>query len=274
MPPPRLGIVAGGGDLPRRLVAACQAQGRAVFVLAIEGQCDAQDFAAVPHDRVRLGAPGRAMRLLHDAGVVEVVLAGRVRRPSLAALQPDWRLLRFLAGQGGRLGSDDRLVKAIIQAIEEEGFRVVGAGDILGELVATAGQLGRYAPTARDAEDVARGLQIAGAIGRLDIGHAVIVQHGIVLGIEAAEGTDGLIRRCAALRVDRAGGVLVKVGKVAQDPRADPPVIGSETVRLAAETGLSGIAIEAGGTLVVDRATAIAAADTAGLFLVAVEAPG
>ena len=245
-----------------------------MFVLAIEGQCDAQDFAAVPHDRVRLGAPGRAMRLLHDAGVVEVVLAGRVRRPSLAALQPDWRLLRFLAGQGGRLGSDDRLVKAIIQAVEEEGFRVVGAGDILGELVATAGQLGRYAPTARDAEDIARGLQIAGTIGRLDIGHAVIVQHGIVLGVEAAEGTDGLIRRCAALRVDRAGGVLIKVGKVAQDPRADPPVIGSETVRLAAETGLSGIAIEAGGTLVVDRATAIAAADTAGLFLVAVEAPG
>jgi len=228
----------------------------------------------VPHDRVRLGAPGRAMRLLHDAGVVEVVLAGRVNRPSLAALRPDWRLLRFLAAQGGRLGSDDRLVKAVVQAIEEDGFRVVGAGDILGELVATAGQLGRHAPTASDAEDVARGLQIARAIGRLDIGHAVIVQHGIVLGVEAAEGTDELIRRCAALRIDRTGGVLVKVGKAEQDPRADPPVIGSETVRLAAETGLGGIAIETGSTLVVDRAATIAAADAAGLFLVAVETAG
>jgi DUF1009 family protein len=151
---------------------------------------------------------------------------------------------------------------------------VVGASDILGELVTAAGQLGRYAPTASDVEDIARGLQIARTIGRLDIGHAVIVQHGVVLGIEAAEGTDGLIRRCAALRVDRAGGVLVKIGKTGHDPRADPPVIGSETVRLAAETGLSGIAIEAGATLVVDRAATIAAADAAGLFLVAVEAPG
>src|SRR5262249_33771230 len=123
-------------------------------------------------------------------------------------------------------------------------------------------------------EDIARGLQIARAIGRLDIGHAVIVQHGIVLGVEAAEGTDGLIRRCAPLRVDPAGGVLVKIGKAAQDPRADPPAIGTETARLAAEPGLSGIAIEAGATLVVDRAATIAAADAAGLFLVAVEAPG
>jgi len=274
VPPPKLGIVAGGGDLPRRLVAACRAQGRAVFVVALEGQCNAEDFAAVPHDRVRLDAFGRAIRLLHEAGVVEVVLAGRVRRPALAELRPDWRLLRFLAGLGGRLGSDDRLVKAIIQAGEEEGFRIVGAGEILGELVAAAGTLGRHPPTASDQQDVAEGLRIARAIGRLDIGHAVIVQHGIVLGVEAAEGTDELIRRCAVLRVDRAGGVLVKIGKAEQDPRADPPVIGSETVRLAAETGLRGIAIEAGATLVIDRAATIAAADAAGLFLVAVEAPG
>src|SRR4051794_14988890 len=88
VPPPKLGIVAGGGDLPRRLVAACRAQGRAVFVVALEGQCNAEDFAAVPHDRVRLGAFGRAIRLLHEAGVVEVVLAGRVRRPALAELRP------------------------------------------------------------------------------------------------------------------------------------------------------------------------------------------
>ena len=151
---------------------------------------------------------------------------------------------------------------------------MVGAGDILGELGAAAGQLGRHAPTAGDGEDVARGLQVARAIGRLDIGHAVVVQHGIVLGVEAAEGTDGLIRRCAALRVERTGGVLVKIGKAKQDPRADPPVVGEETVRLAAETGLSGIAIEAGATILVDRAATIAAADAAGLFLVAVEAPG
>jgi DUF1009 family protein len=272
MVPPKLGIIAGGGDLPRRLVAACRTQGRAVFVLALDGQCDVEDFAAVPHDRVRLGAPGRAIRLLRAAGVVEVVLAGRVKRPAMAELRPDWRLIRFLASLGGRLGSDGQLVKAVIQAGEDEGFRVIGANEILGELIPSAGPLGRHLPTAIDEQDIAQGLRVARAIGRLDIGHAVVVQHGVVIGVEAAEGTDALIRRCAALRVGSEGGVLVKIKKVQQDLRADPPVIGTITVGLAAEAGLAGIAVEAGGTLVLDRAAVSAAADAAGLFVVAVEA--
>jgi len=272
MVPPKLGIIAGGGDLPRRLVAACQAQGRAVFVLALDGQCDAEDFAAVPHDHVRLGAPGRAFKLLRQAGVAEIVFAGRVKRPSIADLRPDWRQLRFLAGLGGRLGSDNRLMTAVIRIFEAEGFRVVGAGDVLGELIATAGPLGRHVPTAIDDQDIAQGLRIARAVGRLDIGHAVVVQHGVVLGVEAAEGTDALIRRCAALRVGSEGGVLVKIRKAQQELRADPPVIGANTVRVASESRLAGIAIEASGTLVLDRAAVSAAADAAGLFVVAVEA--
>ena len=267
---PRLGIIAGGGDLPRRLVAACQSRGRPVFVLALDGQCEAADFAAVPHDHVRLGAPGRAFELLRRAGVAEVVFAGRVRRPALADLRPDWRLIRFLAGLGGRLGSDDRLMSAVVHAFEEEGFRVVGAGDVLGELMASAGPLGHRRPTAAERQDIDHGLRGARALGQLDVGHAAVVQHGVVLGVEAAEGTDALILRCGPLRAG-AGGVLVKVKKQQQELRADPPVIGVETVRLAAEAGLGGIAIEAGGTLVIDRDAVAAAADEAGLFVVAVE---
>ncbi|HEX3416567.1 MAG TPA: LpxI family protein, partial [Stellaceae bacterium] len=104
----------------------------------------------------------------------------------------------------------------------------------------------------------------------LDVGQAVIVQQGLVLGVEAIEGTDELLRRCAALRREGPGGVLVKVEKPGQEPRADRPTIGLRTVLLAAETGLRGIAVEANATIVLDRDEVIRAADRAGLFLVGV----
>jgi len=104
----------------------------------------------------------------------------------------------------------------------------------------------------------------------MGIGQAVIVQQGLVLGVEAIEGTDALLRRCAALRREGPGGVLVKVEKPGQEPRADRPTIGLRTVLLASETGLRGIAVEANATIVLDRDEVIRAADRAGLFLVGV----
>lgn len=269
--PPRLGIVAGGGSLPERLVEACRSQGRPFFVLAIEGQGDPQRFAGVPCRSVRLGAVGCAFELLHEGGAEEVVFAGAVRRPSLAALRPDGRALRLLAGIGGRLASDDRLMSALIEACErEEGFRVVGPEAVLGDVLATEGPLGRLRPDADEARDIAYGVEVAAALGRLDVGHSVVVQQGVVLGVEAAEGTDALVRRCGALRRDAAGGVLVKIRKPQQERRADPPVVGLATVEAAAEARLRGIAVEAGGTLVIDRRAVARAADAAGLFVVGI----
>jgi DUF1009 family protein len=115
--------------------------------------------------------------------------------------------------------------------------------------------------------DIAHGARIAWALGALDIGQAVVVQQGLVLGVEAIEGTDALLRRCAGLRREGPGGVLVKVEKPGQEQRADRPTIGPLTVALAAETGLRGIAVEAGATIVVDRDETVAAADRAGLFV-------
>ena len=109
-----------------------------------------------------------------------------------------------------------------------------------------------------------------GALGALDIGQAVIVQQGHVLGVEAAEGTDRLIERCAGLRLDGEGGVLVKIAKPGQERRIDLPTIGTATVAAAAAAGLRGIAVEAGGALVVDPDRLAAAADEAGLFVIAI----
>jgi DUF1009 family protein len=119
--------------------------------------------------------------------------------------------------------------------------------------------------------DIARGVAVARTLGALDVGQAVVVQHGVVLGVEAIEGTDRLLERCALLRGDGPGGVLVKLAKPGQERRVDLPTIGVETIARAAKAGLRGIAAEAGGTLIVDKDAVIAAADAGGLFVVGID---
>ncbi len=196
-----------------------------------------------------------------------------MRRPSLAALRPDWRAAKFFARVGYRALGDDGLLSAVVAELEREGFQVVGPDQVLGAGLAPEGRL-RPDPSrcAGDGRYRAWRAHRARALGALDIGQAVVVQQGLVLGVEAIEGTDELIRRCAALRREGPGGVLVKVEKPGQEQRADRPTIGPRTVALAAEAGLRGIAVEAGATIVLDRGEVVAAADRAGLFVLGIRA--
>jgi UDP-2,3-diacylglucosamine hydrolase len=272
----KLGILAGSGELPLRVIEACRSLGRPFFVLAFEESCDPAAVSAVPHAFVRLGAGGEGLRLLRENGVDELVMAGGVRRPSLVALRPDWRTLRFFMKIGLRALADfgdDALFRAIIAELENEGFRVIGADRLLGELLAPLGPLGRLAPEPAQAADIAKGLEAARAHGLRDLGQAVIVRQGEVLGVEGEAGTDALIRDCAASDGGAGGGVLVKTAKPGQERRADLPAIGASTIAAAAAAGLHGIAIEAGAALVLDRNAVIEAADRAGIFVVGVKAP-
>jgi hypothetical protein len=243
-----------------------------VFVLALEGEADPAAIAAVPHAWCRIGTAAAGLDLLRAHAVSELVLAGGVRRPSLAALRPDWRAAKFFARIGYRALGDDGLLSAIVKELEHEGFRVVGAQELLTDAALPEGPLGIVRPDVDAHADIALGLRLARAIGALDIGQAVVVQQGLVLGVEAIEGTDALLRRVGALRRPGLGGVLVKTEKPRQESRVDRPTIGPQTVTLAAESGLRGIAAEAGATLVVDRAELIRLADAAGLFVVGVRA--
>ena len=268
----RLGVLAGGGELPLRVIAAARALSRPVFVLAFEGIADPAVVAGLPHAWVRLGAVGEGMRILHDNGVVDLVMAGSVQRPTLAALRPDWRAAKFYARIGLKSLGDDGLLRAIIDELEHEGFRVLSLDGLLGDTLAPQGVLGAIAPDAVAEADIARGLEVARSLGALDIGQAVVVQQGLVLGVEAIEGTDNLMVRCAAFRREGPGGVLVKIAKPRQERRADLPAIGRRTVEAAAATGLRGLAVEARSTLLLDRPAIVAAADAAGIFVVGIAA--
>jgi DUF1009 family protein len=261
-----VGILAGSGELPGMLVEACRAGGREPFVVAFNGFTDPGAVAGTRHVWVDIAAVGKTFQHLRQAACGAVVLAGRMRRPALASLRPDARGLLVLAKMAAA-GGDDAMLRVLVKEMESEGFQVLGADDLLRDLLAPAGPLGSAAPQESHRADIGRGIAVARAIGAVDVGHAVAVQQGIVLGVEAVEGTDALLRRCADLRREGAPGVLVKLKKLGQDRRVDLPVIGPTTIEGARAAGLAGIAIEAGGTLILRRAEVIAVANAASLFV-------
>lgn len=269
--PPKLGIIAGGGELPVRLIGACRDNGRPFFVIAFEGQTPPETPEGTDHAWVRLGAAGKTLKILKKNKVEELVLAGPVRRPSLAELRPDLWTAKFLAKVGTKALGDDGILGAVVRELEtKEGFRVVGADEVMPGALADAGVYGRIAPDAQAEEDIRRGLEVARALCRIDVGQAAVVQQGLVLAVEALEGTDAMVARSAGVARHGPGGVLVKVGGDKSELRADLPTIGHDTVAAATAAGLRGIAIEAGSALVIDRHRVVAAADEAGLFIVGV----
>jgi lipid-A-disaccharide synthase len=265
---PKLGVIAGGGELPARLIQSCKETGREFFVIAFEGQTDPAIFSGddVPHAWVRLGAAGKTLQLLRDAAVEELVMAGAIKRPSLKDLRPDLWATKFFAASGAASLGDDGLLKALIKALEGEGFGVVGVDQLLPDIIAPKGVYGAVSPSSNDLADIYVARQAALSIGSEDKGQGAIAFEGKVVALEDATGTDAMIGRSGK------GGVLVKVSKPGQETRADLPTIGVTTVEAAARAGLKGIAVEVGKALVVDMAGVIAAADREGLFVTGLEA--
>ena len=269
-----LGLIAGGGELPRAVAESARADGRGVFVVALKGMCGGwvENF---PHAVVALGEPGLAFKALKAAGAGDILLAGRVERPKFSELKLDAKGVMILPRvvAAARQG-DDALLRMLTGLFEAEGFRAVSVAEAAPGLVAPEGALGRFSPNDDHKSDIARAFALVRALGALDVGQAAAVCEGLALAVEAAEGTDAMIARITQLRDNLRGtpekkrGVLVKALKPTQDAKTDMPVIGVETVRRANEAGLAGIALEAGKSLIVDKRAVAEEADRLGLFVV------
>ncbi len=255
-----------------QVATAARAAGREVFIIGLEGFADRTGLASWPHEMRRLGAAARIIAALREHGCQDLVMIGPVRRPSLLDLRPDAEGARLLARIGrAAFAGDDGLLAAVIRVLTEEGFRVIGMQEIMREAVAPTGVLTRVRPDAQAMTDVHRGVHVARLLGAADVGQGCVVQQGLVLAVEAIEGTDAMLTRAGALRRDGIGGVLVKLLKPGQDKRADLPTIGPQTVRNAAAAGLRGLAFEANATILADREACLTAADAAGLFLLGLD---
>ncbi len=227
------------------------------------------------HIWAHLGAVGEILRYLKANKVTHIVMAGAMHRPSWSEIKLDWKGTQWfarmgLAKMGLKASGDDGLLTSIVGLLKAEGFDVISATDILTDLLAPEGVMGRYQPEKTDWQDILRGREVAHLLGAGDIGQAVVVQEGLVLGVEAIEGTEALLARCSALRREGRGGVLVKMAKPHQSRSVDLPTIGVATIHQAKVAGLRGIAIEAGSTQILDQKAVVQAADDAGLYLIGI----
>jgi DUF1009 family protein len=268
----KLGILAGSGPLPGRVAAAARAAGRDVFIVGLDGVAEAHVIAPFDHQMIRLGAAGRIVAELKARACQDLVMIGPIRRPSLLNMRPDAEGARLLARIGrAAFAGDDGLLKAVIRILGEEGFSVIGAHDILGEALGPTGLLTEISPDAQAMADIARGVAVAKLLGGADAGQGCVVQQGLVIALEAIEGTDAMLQRAAQLRRPGPGGVLVKLLKPGQDRRADLPTIGPVTIAHAIAAGLRGVAFEAEATILISRAVSVAAANQGGIFLLGID---
>lgn len=260
-----LGIIAGSGVLPIEVAKAHISRGGKVHIAKLPGV--EGDYTGYDFREFKIGEVGRLFDYFREAGAGEVVMIGGFKLPSLFGIKVDAKGAALLARiTKAKLFGDDKLLRVVAGFIEENGFSVVSALSVLSdEITLKSGVIVGIVPRGTIENDIKIGLEAAKILGSKDLGQSIIVRSGIIVGEEDGEGTDALIRRCKG-----QGGVLVKAMKPMQDERLDIPTIGCDTVRNSADSGLDGIAIEAGKVIVVDRAAVIELANELGVFVVAI----
>jgi hypothetical protein len=273
-------ILAGSGKLPLQLVERLERQGREHRILAIRGFVD-REIGRRAHATVDLLDLKTIIGTLAAWQPAVVTLVGAVNRPGFSALLGAYSGLRNRHEVRDVIArGDDHMLRGAVGLLEDHGHRVVGAHELAPDLLVSRDLRSRREPDEDDRLAVAMGLDLLGALSAFDIGQAAVVARRRVLAIEGPEGTDRMLRRVQRLRgawfggrARREGGVLVKAAKRGQDLRVDMPAVGPRTVAEAAKAGLSGIAIGAGSTLLLDQDESLREADRLGLFLAAVDLP-
>lgn len=273
-------VLAGGGQLPLVVLNEILSHKNSVLVISFTGQPqpDLTDFMAAGEDILHithpLGAAGKTIKLLKQYNVQHVVLAGNLSKPNLLDLKPDATGLALLAKLSRR--HDNDYLSLVENVLKKEGFHVQGVQEICPNLCPDAkfinGLTGRNVDKTELA-DITHGVGVLGHMAPLDVGQACVVKDGVVLGVEAVEGTDTLLARCADLRGKTAhnGGILVKMSKTGQTQKADLPTIGPKTLEMLIQHGYAGVAIEAEKTILLEPETLKKMAKTANIFIKAIE---
>jgi len=269
-----VGVIAGGGVMPFAVADSLRARGLNPILFALKGVCDPVATERFRHHWITVGQYGRAKKLFRAENCKNLVFIGTLVRPALSEIRLDWETIRVMGRVWSAFrGGDDHLLSGVGRIFEQEGFRLLGLKEVAPDLLMPEGCVTRTLPGQDATVDIAKGRDVLRALSPFDIGQAVVVIDGHVVGVEGIEGTDELLARIASLRAAgsirsaKGRGVLVKAPKSGQDLRFDLPTIGSRTIEKAIAAALAGVAVLAGNTVVADAQAMIEAADTAGLFV-------
>jgi DUF1009 family protein len=263
-PAGKWGLIAGNGRFPFLVLEAARNQGIEMTVIALreEASPDLEALANRLH-WVSLGELSRTLDLLHQEGVTRAVMAGQVKHTKIfSSIRPDWKLAKLIFSLPRK--NTDSLIGAVARVLEDEGIELVDSTSFLKPLLPEPGVLSRRAPDSRESGDMAYGREIARHVAGLDLGQTVVISDRACVAVEAMEGTDETIERAARLAAGKPL-VVVKVAKPRQDMRFDVPVVGLRTVEVMKRCRATALAIDAGRTLLFDRARLIETADEAGI---------
>jgi len=265
MASPVVGLIAGNGRFPFLAAAGARRAGRRVVAVAIREEAAPELEREVDELHwVGVGQLGRAIEILHRAGVREAVMAGQVKhRRIFSDVVPDLKLMGVLARLV--LKNTDSLIGGVAEALAREGITLLPSTAFLEEQLAHEGAMTRRAPGREEREDVAYGETVARTLAGMDLGQTAVVKDRAAVALEAMEGTDEVIRRAG--RIAGAGTTVVKVSKPGQDLRFDVPVVGMGTIEAMREVGARVLAIDAGRTLMLDKADLLLRAEEGGIAI-------
>lgn len=269
----KIGVIAGGGSAPKLIINNLRSQKIKYFVIAINGNADPSVLKEYDHEFVDIGEFKKVLNILKNHSISHISFIGGIKRPSLSSVKLDSESALFMTKFSLKkfTGGDNNLLSSILSFFENKGYNVISAEKLAPELITPKGVLGRIKPSKTDKADIEIGVKSLETIGKLDIGQSIIVENSYVLGIEAAEGTNNLIKRCKHLKREKKNcGVLVKLKKHKQDPRIDLPSIGVDTIKEAKKSGLNGIALDSNNSFIIDKKNVIKEADKNNIFLVGI----
>ena len=263
----KLGIIAGNGTMPQEVIAHCKSTNRDFFMVGLEPYVLPETLHDTPHISAKIGEIGRIFKHFHLNGVIEIVFAGGIQRPSLKELIPDLEGLKLMTKLAIKRMSDDNVFRILINEIEARDYKVVGAHEVMPHVLFEQGSYGSVKPSKSDMADIQKGVKVAKTMGELDVGQSCVVQEGIILAVEAREGTDNMIDRVAALKRTGRPPILVKIKKPGQDMRVDLPTIGPKTMEYLIKNGVKGLAVEAGSTIFLEKEKVLKMANEAKIFI-------
>lgn len=267
-----LAIFAGRGQLPKMLIENCQKNDRKFFVFLLEGENYEIDYSAFNPVKISYGEVEKFLSSIHENNIKELVFIGGVTKPNFSSLKVDKRgailLAKILAS---KILGDDAVLRAVIKFFEKEGLKIIPINQLLTDLAPKKSTLSKIQPNKEELADIEIAVKAIKAMSYFDIGQSVVVAQKQIIAVEALEGTDKMILRCADLKTEYVkDAILVKLKKSNQSSKADLPTIGVSTINNCYVSGIKGIAIQAGSTLILEKEKVVALVDELGMFLIAI----